>query len=168
MSNLRAAAQQALKAFRKCVPMDGKHAEVDAVFKSLRAALEQEQEQEPVAWRWRMRNPTDSPGFAQPWNVTTYYPREQANEIEPLYTRPPRREWRGLTEEERRECTASPFVVENYRAIEAALKERNEAIRERPANAHDKVYSEVDLDNAYQKGWDDAMLRRSIGERNNP
>jgi len=42
MSDLRAAAQQALKAFRKCVPMDGKHAEVDAVFKSLRAALEQD------------------------------------------------------------------------------------------------------------------------------
>jgi hypothetical protein len=55
------------------------------------AALEQTV-QEPVAWRWRMRNPTDSPGFAQPWNVTTYYPREQANEIEPLYTHPPRRE----------------------------------------------------------------------------
>jgi hypothetical protein len=36
-----------------------------------------------------------------------------------------RRKWRGLSEEERRECTASPFVAENYRAIEAALKERN-------------------------------------------
>jgi len=32
---------------------------------------------------------------------------------------------------------------------------------------HDKVYSEVDLANAYQKGWDDAMLRRSIGPRGN-
>jgi hypothetical protein len=43
--------------------------------------------------------------------------------------------------------------------------EINTKIRERPANAHDKVYSEVDLANAYQKGWDDAMLRRSIGPR---
>ena len=42
-------------------------------------------------------------------------------------------------------------------------REINEAIRERPANAHDKVYSEVDLANAYQKGWDDAMLRSSLG-----
>jgi hypothetical protein len=31
-----------------------------------------------------------------------------------------------------------------------------------PANAHDKVYSEVDLADAYQKGWSDAMLRRSL------
>jgi len=36
---------------------------------------------------------------------------------------------------------------------------------ERFANLIDKVYSEVDLANAYQKGWDDAMLRRSIGAR---
>jgi hypothetical protein len=42
-------------------------------------------------------------------------------------------------------------------------REINEAIRGRPANAHDKVYSEVDLANAYQKGWDDAMLRSSLG-----
>jgi hypothetical protein len=46
---------------------------------------------EPVAWRWRMRNLTDAPGFVQPWTVTTYYPREQANEIEPLYAAPPQR-----------------------------------------------------------------------------
>jgi hypothetical protein len=37
-----------------------------------------------------------------------------------------------------------------------------------PANAHNKVYSEVDLANAFQKGWDDAMLRSSIGARSNP
>jgi hypothetical protein len=89
-------------------------------------------EQETVAWRWRMRNPTDSPGFAQPWNVTTYYPREQANEIEPLYTRPPRREWRGLTEEEI--YSVMPYCDNEFdlaefkdfaRDIEAALKERN-------------------------------------------
>ena len=42
-------------------------------------------------------------------------------------------------------------------------REINTKIRERPANAHDKVYSEVDLANAYQKGWDDAMLRSSLG-----
>ena len=35
----------------------------------------------------------------------------------------------------------------------------------KPANAHDKAYSEVDLANAYQKGWDDAMLRRSLDFR---
>jgi len=34
--------------------------------------------------------------------------------------------------------------------------------RSPPKSAHDKVYSEVDLADAYQKGWDDAMLRRAI------
>ena len=40
----------------------------------------------------------------------------------------------------------------------------------KPANAYDKVYSEVDLANAYQKGWNDAMLRCSLDfrARSNP
>jgi hypothetical protein len=42
MTDLKTAARQALWAIRLCVPMDGKHAEVDAVFKSLRDALFQE------------------------------------------------------------------------------------------------------------------------------
>jgi len=96
-----------------------------------RGKREAQPEQEPVAWRWRMRNPTDSPGFAQPWNVTTYYPREQANEIEPLYTAPPRREWRSLNEEEIwraiKSCgTAYGLEVNSIaRAIEAALRSKN-------------------------------------------
>ena len=35
------------------------------------------------------------------------------------------RQWVGLTDEERQACTQSPFTVENYRAIEARLKELN-------------------------------------------
>ena len=35
----RATVEQALEAFRMCVPMDGRHAEVDAAFRNLRAAL---------------------------------------------------------------------------------------------------------------------------------
>ena len=31
----------------------------------------------------------------------------------------------ALTEEERHACTQSPFSADNYRAIEAKLKERN-------------------------------------------
>ncbi len=52
-----------------------------------------------------------------------------------LYIRPPRREWRGLTEEEIRvlvrqtlrlvEANGGEEDVEFYRAIEAALKEKN-------------------------------------------
>ena len=30
-------------------------------------------------------------------------------------------------------------------------------------SVHDKAYSEVELADAYQKGWSDAMLRRSLG-----
>ena len=33
--------------------------------------------------------------------------------------------WQGLTDAERYKCTQSPFVAENYHAIEAALKEKN-------------------------------------------
>ena len=35
------------------------------------------------------------------------------------------RQWVGLTDEERRACAQSPFVWENYLAIEAKLKEKN-------------------------------------------
>jgi hypothetical protein len=102
------------------------------------AALAEPQEpvQKPVAWRWRLRSPTDAPGFAQPWNVTTYYPREQANEIEPLYTHPPRREWQELSNGEiytayitATNQTLRPqderLALAFARAIEAALKKRN-------------------------------------------
>jgi hypothetical protein len=67
---------------------------------ALRAALEQP-EQEPVMWLNR----------------------------QPLYTHPPRREWRGLTDEEIYPLYSEPSsdaeMVEFARAIEAALKERN-------------------------------------------
>jgi hypothetical protein len=33
--------------------------------------------------------------------------------------------WVGLTDEERHAYTQSPFTEENYRAIEARLKEKN-------------------------------------------
>lgn len=83
------------------------------------------QPQEPVAWRWRLRSPTDAPGFAQPWNVTTYYPREQANEIEPLYTAPPQR--KPLTREaaialwaDKSDGPSNGEIVGYCRAIERA------------------------------------------------
>jgi hypothetical protein len=82
------------------------------------------EEQEPVAWQWlntahfRKNLPVNAESGA--WN--------------PLYTRPPRREWQGLTEEE-------VFHVENNvpdsvisdrqwtvyfaRAIEAVLRSKN-------------------------------------------
>ena len=48
-------------------------------------------------------------------------------------------------------------------ALRAALAEPVKEMEREPANAHDKVYSEVELADAYQKGWNDAMFRRSLG-----
>jgi PAS domain S-box-containing protein len=56
-----------------------------------------------------------------------------------------------LTAERERACR----IVTGLCISDNNAHEINEAIRGRPANAHDKVYSEVDLANAYQKGWDD-------------
>jgi hypothetical protein len=45
----------------------------------------------------------------------------------------------------------------------AEIRARGQEMERKPANAHDKVYSEVELADAYQKGWNDAMLRSSLG-----
>jgi len=96
-----------------------------------RAALEQP-EQELVAWRWKAMVNGD---FVSNWVLTHSEPPPYALESHPLYTHPPRREWRGLTDEEIRvlvrqtlrlvEANGGEEDVEFYRAIEAALKERN-------------------------------------------
>jgi hypothetical protein len=102
-------------------------ADIDAKLRALnvaRAALAQ-QEQEPVAWQWlnsayfRRKPPANAESGA--WN--------------PLYTAPPRREWRGLTMQE---INALPevggrmwnmgsavAVLRAIRAVEQALKEKN-------------------------------------------
>jgi hypothetical protein len=83
------------------------------------AALAQ-QEQEPVAWQWlntahfRKKLPANAESGA--WN--------------PLYTAPPRREWRSLSEEEINETLDNNLeggtsLFDICRAIEAALKEKN-------------------------------------------
>jgi hypothetical protein len=91
------------------------------IITTLKAALA-DPVQEPVAWRWRMRNLTDAPGFVQPWTVTTYYPREQANEIEPLYTTPPQRKPLPVDQiyEMYSEPSSDAEMVEFARAIERA------------------------------------------------
>jgi hypothetical protein len=79
---------------------------------ALRAALAQ-QEQEPVAWRYQNAN-TDHVYLV--WNKGT-----GGRNWTPLFTAPPRREWQGLTEEEREQATG--WSVEH---IEAKLKEKNQ------------------------------------------
>jgi hypothetical protein len=91
---------------------------------SLMMALEDalaEQEAEPVAWMSMSDDGSDLLSFAKPADD----PRPV-----PLYTHPPRREWVGLTEEERIKAIESvyerlPFDIRKARAIEAALKEKN-------------------------------------------
>jgi hypothetical protein len=51
----------------------------------------------------------------------TIWRRKTSEDDVPLYTHPPRREWQGLTEEEREQATG--WSVEH---IEAALKEKNQ------------------------------------------
>ncbi len=121
MSTLREAAQQALEALFEINWSNDSRWQADraeTVIPTLRAALAQ-QEQEPVAWQWlnsayfRRKPPANAESGA--WN--------------PLYTAPPRREWRGLSKEEIRAALPHEpgdldFVC--ARAIEAALKEKNE------------------------------------------
>jgi hypothetical protein len=89
---------------------------------ALRAALEQP-EQEPVAW-------LESPYGSIRMNTTMrfQFPPQSLKWKIPLYTHPPRREWRGLTEDEMVALAGGELTRDERmiaRAIEAALKERN-------------------------------------------
>ena len=89
------------------------------------------QEPEPVAWELRKGKTdrvlieiTNNPRRAHDWKVSL-------EEVVPLYTALPQREWQGLTDEEIDEVFGSPMRLEpsglmNFvRAIEAKLKEKN-------------------------------------------
>ena len=123
MSDLKQAAQQALEAL--CLDAGDAQVTLEAdAINALRAALEQP-EQEPVAWMVYTEDGksvcvTDNPADFVEWRSL------------PLYTHPPRREWRGLTEEEIvnvlgnvRERLDGNVFVGFARIIEAALKEKN-------------------------------------------
>ena len=85
----------------------------------LRQALAQP-EQEPVAWGMRRKDGVildiknadfEHEGYEKIYTV-------------PLYTAPPKREWVGLTDEERADCWSSS-AVQSAINIEAKLKEKN-------------------------------------------
>jgi len=102
MNHLREAAQQALEALEKTHTQPGCEqwqAERKASV-ALRAALAQ-QKQKPFGYIW----------------PTGRHPEFRYTQ---LFTAPPRREWRSLSEEEREQATG--WSVEH---IEAALKEKN-------------------------------------------
>jgi hypothetical protein len=100
---------------------------------TIREMSEPEQpEQEPMAWRFKTLVNQE---FETDWALTKYEPPNGVNvvAIEPLFTHPPRREWRGLTDEERQRVYDEAPAIEGVdyiphgfaRAIEAKLKEKN-------------------------------------------
>ena len=128
MTDLRDAAQQALKSLRGYRRELGCQQPCDAE-RALEAALEQP-EQEPVAWNsvgatslefetecldgTRFLNIAEMPSHAVRWRIVA----------------PPRREWRGLTDAERAAVQYESFKrglspLEFMELHEAKLKERN-------------------------------------------
>jgi len=153
MTTLREAAQQALEALEElngwqslAPPLASQAGRQAAI--NLRAALEQPEraqkmrdagytrrptlremaEQEPVAWRFQ--SPLSEEGQ---WEYGKEPPVGSRWAIEPLYTHPPRREWRGLKEWEINdgldqlptEDVCSWSFRKGVYFAEAALKERN-------------------------------------------
>ena len=125
MTTLREAAQLALEALESLFTLQvdyNRPKQCGDAITALRAALEQP-EQEPVAW------------FVE---GSTYHSHEVALKMNgnvqqgilPLYAHPPRREWRGLTDEEAKDIAYEVdanggYVIDFYRAVEAKLKELN-------------------------------------------
>jgi hypothetical protein len=60
----------------------------------------------------------------KPWPVAPVPDGPYSAPIKELWPVAPK-PWVGLTDEERRECTQSPFTMDSYLAIEAKLKEKN-------------------------------------------
>jgi len=135
MTTLREAAQQALEALEGVFEGDEKGAQYwtvtggtyEAVYckhaiTALKAALEQP-EQKPVACF--MEN-IQSGDIKLVWNDDGF-DRAIWHE-KPLYTHPPLREWRGLTDEEIESIWdgyLSDYQLQMIRAIESKLKEKN-------------------------------------------
>ena len=88
---------------------------LEGVITALRQALEEKQE--PVAW------------ISEGGDVSRSkrYMDEMGFKCNPLYTAPPKREWVGLTDEEKAELDAEygDDTLAHLDAIEAKLKEKN-------------------------------------------
>ena len=83
--------------------------------------------QEPVATDWeriaRVQNAKLMAMCNEPGGFEKL--REVMDRYERTTPPAPAQPWAGLTDEERHSCTQSPFVADNYRAIETKLKEKN-------------------------------------------
>ena len=130
-------ALEALKLARSIIghPDDAHSRHIAAVISALRAALEQP-EQEPK-WTLSCGCPSQYGGIPAEWQETDREGKPAVaygvicerhwHEYE---THPPRREWRGLTDEEIEDCWdgyLSDYQLQMIRTIEAKLKEKNYA-----------------------------------------
>jgi hypothetical protein len=90
------------------------------------SALREAAQQEPVAWQYKKEGggifvSDQCPADVEVWNDIEW--------SKPIFTHPPRREWRSLSEEEiyplYNEPRSDAEMVEFARAIEAALRSKN-------------------------------------------
>jgi hypothetical protein len=127
----RATVQQALEAWEQInlygFVLADYEGPMEQAITALKAALEQP-EQEPVAW---MVTDKDGRHFIFRINKPVI---SEGETLAPLYTTPPRREWRGLSEEEIKNAvgasaefwaTSALWIKSVARAIEAALRSKN-------------------------------------------
>jgi len=132
MTTLRAAARQALEALEESEQHYGSDSALRDAIQILRAALEQP-EQEPVAWMFQHEetgrmNYVSNDGYNATGHFLEMNPRYAL--VCALYTHPPRREWRGLTDTERAAVQHESFKrglspLEFMELHEAKLKEKN-------------------------------------------
>jgi hypothetical protein len=132
MTTLREAAQQALEALEESEQHYGSDSALRDAIQILRAALEQP-EQEPVAWMFQHEetgrmNYVSNDGYNATGRFLEMNPRYAL--VCALYTHPPRREWRGLTDTERAAVQHESFKrglspLEFMELHEAKLKEKN-------------------------------------------
>jgi CheY-like chemotaxis protein len=129
MTTLREAAQQALEAWEQInkygFVLADYEGPMEQAITALKAALEQPEQAVPVAWM----DPNSGEVCRAHW-LESHAPERDVDRFScPLYTHPPRREWRSLSEEEIYPLYSEPSsdaeMVEFARAVEAKLKELN-------------------------------------------
>ena len=108
---LRAAAEAALEALVEADPL-GRAGTIE----QLRAALAEPQ-QKPAAWIREDTAITTDAYQAACWR--------DSHTVTPLYTTPPSREWKGLTDEEREVVMRRRLREHVMRTVEAMLKRKN-------------------------------------------
>jgi len=139
MTDLRTAAQQALEAWEHInlygFVLADYEGPMEQAITALKAALEQP-EQEPVAWMYvglTVTNNMHGPHLVWKPEQMDAMSAEKGVVASPLYTHPPRREWRGLKEWEINdgldqlptEDVCSWSFRKGVYFAEAALKEKN-------------------------------------------